>query len=292
MTTRWRVIDLLEYSGAIATNAGRIVAGGQEFPLDDVACILTGTNTQWSSGVVSMAAKYDVSLLACDWRGVPIAATLPWSDNSRVATRQRAQADLSLPRRKNAWMRIIRAKVRGQADNLPQIDAQERLLDLAKRVRSGDPENLEAQAARTYWSKVFHPEQFSRNRELPGRNAQLNYGYTVLRGFIIRAICSSGLSPTLSVQHSHRANAFALADDLIEPFRPAVDFAVTQLPHDASPRDHDTKKALVGVAAQPFGNSGVTVQSAITDLAQAMAMYAEGSIDKLPVHAWQRPTDG
>jgi CRISP-associated protein Cas1 len=287
MSSRWRVIDLQNYSGEVHVASGRVLAGSQEFPLSDVICILTGPDTRWSSAMVALAAKFDVPILTCDWRSVPVACTLPWSANSRVAARHHAQARLTKPRMKNAWMRIVQAKIKGQAANLPEGAARERLIQLAKQVRSGDPENREAQAARTYWSRFFAPAPFSRNRDAEGANAFLNYGYTIVRGAVIRAICVAGLSPTLSVQHSNRSNCFALADDLIEPFRPAVDHLVKSLPPDTSLEERETKQALVAVLSLTHGRSGFTVQTAINDLAQNFAKYVEGDSETLRVSAWQ-----
>ena len=99
---------------------------------------------------------------------------------------------------------------------------------LARRVRSGDPDNLEAQAARRYWT-ILLGSDFRRDADAPGINGILNYGYTVLRAIISRAICASGLHPTLGIHHSNRSNAFALADDLMEPYRPIVDRVVLNL---------------------------------------------------------------
>jgi CRISP-associated protein Cas1 len=289
MSTRWRVVDLQHYSGHVDVRSGRIVAANEQFPLADVLCILAGPDTQWSSRMVAMAAKYDVPVLTCDWRSVPISCTLPWSTNSRVAARQHAQAELSRPRKKNAWMQIIRAKIKGQAANLPVGPAQDRLNDLAKRVRSGDPENREAQAARTYWSRLFSPTPFSRDRDADGVNACLNYGYTILRGSVIRAISVAGLSPTMSMQHSNRSNCFALADDLIEPFRPAVDYIVKALPAGASLDQKETKSTLVSVLTLKHGRTGVSLQSAVSDLAQGYAMYVEATVGELKVPAWRTP---
>lgn len=290
MSQRWRVLDLTQLSDEIEVRRGRLIARGVETPLADVACILTGTNTRWSGSMVALATKYEVPILACDWRGIPLAVTAPWSSNTRVAARHHAQVDLSVPRMKNAWMQIIRAKIKGQAANLAD-PTRSRLEELARGVRSGDPENLEARAARTYWSSLFPGESFSRDADLPGRNAQLNYGYAVLRGFVIRAIVTAGLIPTLGIFHRNRSNAYGLADDLIEPFRPAVDDVVRRLrPFDVLD-DRNVKAHIVAVLSEPMGAAGLTVGSSINELAQRFAMYAEGDIDRLPVPHWV-PPDG
>jgi CRISPR-associated protein Cas1 len=290
MSQRWRVIDLTEYSNEIETAPGHLIIQGQEIALSDVTCILTGGKTRWTGSMVHMVGKYEIPILSCDWRGIPIAVTTPWSTNSRIAARHHAQISLSLPRQKNAWMQVIRAKIQGQAANLDGAHAS-RLSALASSVRSGDPENLEAQAARMYWSRVFNDEHFSRDAKGQGRNLHLNYGYTVLRGSVIRAICAAGLLPSLGIFHHGRANAFGLADDLIEPFRPAVDYYVGALPASSDLKDPAVKKHLVSVVGNPMGISGASVGSSIDELAQRFAMYCEGEIDRLPVPQWV-PPDG
>lgn len=285
MSQRWRVVDVSGTSTPIDVRPGRLVIDGDEIPLVDVSCILTGPDTRWSGSVVAMAAKYEVALLACDWRGVPIAYTLPWSSNTRVAARHIAQCDLSLPRKKNAWMRVVRAKILGQAANLPEPHAS-RLAELALQVRSGDPSNLEARAARMYWARLFADERFSRDTDGIGRNALLNYGYAVLRGVVLRSICVAGLMPGLAIFHRNRSNAFGLADDLIEPFRPAVDFVVRSLPPDTDLDDPLTRRALVAAISLPMRQSGMTVTSSITDLCQSYARYVEGDVDVLTVPTW------
>jgi CRISPR-associated protein Cas1 len=286
----WRVIDLTGHSGAIETRRGRLVVNDTEIPLDDVTCILTGLQTRWHGGITALAAKFEVPIVACDWRGVPTSVLLPWSSNSRVATRHHAQAALSLPRKKNAWMRIVRAKISGQASNLTEPStAAAKLKAYARDVRSGDPANIEARAARTYWSSVFTGEAFTRDADAPGRNELLNYGYAVLRGVVIREIVAAGLTPTLGIWHRNRANRFGLADDLIEPFRPAVDHVVRQFSASARVADREVKEALVGTLGLPLAESGHTVQTGITSLARAFALYVEGNASALTVPIWNPP---
>jgi CRISPR-associated protein Cas1 len=121
-------------------------------------------------------------------------------------------------------------KVRRQADNLPaDYPAFTKLRELARRVRAGDPENIEAQAAKVYWQNWLWPDEFRRNYNADGLNGFLNYGYAVVRAACARAIVAAGLIPSLGIHHCHRANAFSLADDLMEPFRPWVDERVREM---------------------------------------------------------------
>jgi CRISP-associated protein Cas1 len=286
-----RVLDATGLDGAIRSTRGGITVNDQQVPLDDVAVLLLGSRATISGGALTMLAKYDVVVLNCDWRAVPDAVFYGWSDNSRVAARHRAQAELSGPRRKAAWQSIIKAKIKGQQRNLETVGAVEtaQLKRLAKEVRSGDTSNCEAQAARIYWSAYFGGANDD-YRRIPGGadriNSLLNYGYTILRGFVIQAISASGLCPTYSIWHRNRSNTFALADDLIEPFRPAVDHCVYQLGDVADLAGPMVKKALVAVSQTAMGKDGATVATCLYDLASALAMYAEGDVDMLSVPTW------
>jgi CRISPR-associated protein Cas1 len=288
MSSRWRVVDLVNFSGRVAVTRGRLLINEIEIPFSDVSCILTGPRTHWNGALVTVATEFDVPLIACDWRNVPIAVLNGWSDNTRVGARHQAQANLSLPRKKNAWMRIVKAKIHGQAQNFSAgSDVADKLNDYARQVKSGDPTNLEATAARLYWTYLFDGEPFFRERGGDGRNAFLNYGYTVLRGSVVRSIVVSGLMPSLGIWHGSRSNAFALADDLIEPFRPAVDAVVKGLPEEADLSDRAIKEALVGVTSLPMDVSGETVGSSLTSFCQRVAQYVEGESDVLHVPVWR-----
>lgn len=200
---------------------------------------------------------------------------------------------MSLPRRKNAWGRIVRSKIQGQAAvlrNLNRPGAQE-LEHIAGQVRSGDPSNLEGQAARIYWSK-FSDTLGKRTPgigALFGPNSCLDYGYAILRGHGIRAVLAAGLGPANGVFHRGRSNMFNLVDDLIEPFRPCIDEIAMFLPADATPSDRSVKKRLVAAAMQTFNDAG-SVPRVLLDLAQQYGRYVEGDIEKLPVPSWQGPS--
>lgn len=287
VSSRWRIVDLVDYSGVITTNTGRLVVGKTEVPLSDVTCVLIGVSTRVSGAVLELCSRFDVPILSCDWRGVPFSCAYGWSDNSRVGARHRAQSELSSPRKKNAWMRLVKAKISGQIANLfPNSPARRILETHLANVRSGDPDNLEARAARSYWSAVFDDPTFSRSRDGGGRNDLLNYGYAVLRGTVVRGIYVAGLTPTLGIWHRNRSNVFALADDLIEPFRPAIDAVVRNLPADATLSDRAVKAELVGTLRRPFNTKGFTVSTAVSDVCQAFAGYAEGDHRTLTVESW------
>ena len=299
MNSQWRVIDLCGFEGELRSTRGGVEVLSDEgvptiIPVAEVAVILVGMKVALSAAVLHRLAEADVAVLFCDWRGIPEGGCYSWSDHGRVAARHRAQAEVSLPRKKNAWARLIRAKIEGQASVLEnlKIRGSGELLALADQVRSGDPGNVEAQAARLYWSRALGKGVGRQPAagQLIGANACLDYGYAVLRGHLMRAVLAAGLAPALGVFHRGRGNAFALADDLIEPFRPAIDEVALQLPPTASPSDRPVKQLLVAAASQRFDGDGHGIPAVAEALAQAFGRYVEGDIDRLNVVSWQGPS--
>lgn len=290
---QWRTLDLQKFSGTVAAKDGHVTIGDRSVALSDIATILTGPECILHASFIDRCAAFDVAILPCDWRGVPLTAITPWSTNTRVGARHIAQAELSEPRRKNAWMRIIKSKISGQAANLGTgSPGNLRLKVITDEVRSGDPANCEAQAARVYWEHLFASEDFVRDRNREDhRNSHLNYSYTILRGLVIRNIVAAGLWPTLGIWHRNRSNQFALADDIIEPFRPAADWLVMQIGHDVALTEPGIRQHLVGVGNVKFGGDGYTVSTELERLCQHFAQYVEGDIDKLRVPVWRIPAE-
>lgn len=299
MAEQWRVIDLCGFEGELRSTRGGVeVCPGEGvptiIPVAEVAVILVGMKVNLSAAVLHRPAEADVAVLFCDWRGIPEGGCYSWSDHGRVAARHRAQAEVSLPRKKNAWARLVRAKIEGQASVLEnlKIRGSGELLALADQVRSGDPGNVEAQAARLYWSRALGKGVGRQPAagQLIGANACLDYGYSVLRGHLMRAVLAAGLAPALGVFHRGRGNTFALADDLIEPFRPAIDEVALQLPPTASPSDRPVKQLLVAAACQRFDQDGHGIPAVAEALAQSFGRYVEGNVDRLNVLSWQGPS--
>lgn len=299
MSEQWRVIDLCGFEGELRSTRGGVEVcpdGGAPttVPVAELAVVLVGMKVSLSAAVLHRLAEADVAILFCDWRGIPEGGCYSWSDHGRVAARHRAQAEVTLPRKKNAWARLVRAKIEGQASVLEnlKIRGSGELLALADQVRSGDPGNVEAQAARLYWSRVLGRGVGRQPAagQLIGANACLDYGYSVLRGHLMRAVLAAGLAPALGVFHRGRGNAFALADDLIEPFRPAIDEVALQLPPTASPSDRSVKQLLVAAASQRFDGDGHGIPAVAEALAQSFGRYVEGDIDRLRVLSWQGPS--
>jgi CRISPR-associated protein Cas1 len=190
-----------------------------------------------------------VPVVICGPNHAPVACVWPLDGHHLRAARMRAQIAATRPLGKQIWARIVAAKIRMQGYVLAAHGAEAGAFEmLARNVRSGDPDNIEAQAARRYWKALFG-QNFTRDQDAPGINGLLNYGYTVLRAIVSRAICAAGLHPTISVFHSNRANAFALADDLMEPYRPLVDQLVRDLVSEGQFEvTSETKRRLTTIA--------------------------------------------
>lgn len=300
MNAGWQVLDFTGFSGTISYSRGNLRVSLQddqviEVPLSRIAVVLVGVSASVSGAVLSKLSEYDIALLVCDWRGVPIAGAYPWAEHTRIGARHLAQSELSRPRKKAAWARIIAAKIKGQASTLKALGSlgSVELNALGNRVRSGDPDNLEAQAARKFWNLISENQEFSR---LPGlaagpTNSALDYGYTILRGFGIRAVTSAGLSPSLGVFHRGRSNQFNLVDDLIEPFRPVIDHSVFSNECFTEELNKESKQLLVQAANSQFSRDGETVPTALSRLAQNFGRYVEGEIESLDVPIWKGPFD-
>ena len=189
----------------------------------------------------------------------------------------REQADASPVARKRAWKEIVCAKIRGQAQVLEELFGNaDPLPNLVKEVKSGDPANVEAKAARFYWKKLFGDLDFSRDPENGDRiNSALNYGYAVLRGITARAVCAAGLNPALGIFHHNKYDFYCLTDDLMEPFRPVVDRTVYRMNAENALADELTsemKRRLITEINQRFIVNGTqeTIFETVSRLAVSL----------------------
>lgn len=222
-------LHLSTYRGFLIVTRDRDEVG--RIALDDVhAVIVHAYGVSWTGNIVVALAERGAPIVFCGNNHSPVAVTLPLEGHHAQGAKMRAQWEAGLPLSKQLWRRVVMAKIAMQGSLLAARDAPgASAFDLlARRVRSGDPDNSEAQAARRYWPALMG-EAFRRNRDSAGANALLNYGYAVMRATVARAVIAAGLHPTIGIHHANRGNAFALADDLIEPFRPIVDALVCAL---------------------------------------------------------------
>jgi CRISPR-associated protein Cas1 len=227
-----RIVDVSENGRFIAKHRGFItIKQGDEFygevPLDDVGVLMISAfgATCTKEALVSLAERGAVTIL-CGSKGMPSALVLPVNANYESALRIRVQSQASQPLKKRLWQAIITAKLKHQSEVLKFFEKQDKAKQIevyAKQVLSGDPQNREASGARVYWKALFGNE-FSRNPEGDCPNSLLNYGYALLRACAARAICAAGLNPIFGIHHENSTNPFPLADDIMEPYRPLVDY--------------------------------------------------------------------
>lgn len=255
-------------------------------PFEDIAVIvLNHREITLTHPVLSACADYGIGLYSTGDNHQPNGVFMPFLQHSRATRMQRLQLGLDKPSTKRAWARIVQAKIGNQArcmELLGRGDA-ERLHSYVRRVRSGDAGNLEGQA-----SSYFFPQVFGRgfHRSQAGWvNAALDYGYAVMRGACARALVQHGMLPSLGLFHSSEQNAFNLADDLIEPYRPVVDLHVAQQPvkpEDAELQPAD-KVALIGLlnvdVAMPRGR--MSVLASIEQAAEALARLYDGGNEQM-----------
>ncbi len=224
-------------------------------PCEDLGVVVVDhPQTTYTHAALAKLADCGVVLVICGRDHLPSAVLLPLADHSLVVSRLADQIAAPRPLRKQLWRQLVSAKIKAQAKNLePGSAARTRLLSLAREVRSGDPENAEAQAARIYWANWLGDTPFRRDPSLGDANKFLNYGYAIARAALARAIVSSGLQPGVGLHHHNRSNAFCLADDLIEPFRPMVDRRVRQMVRKGHEElDQPAKAELLGLLALPL----------------------------------------
>ena len=202
-------------------------------PIEDIGLIvLDNKRITITTGVVEALLENNCSVVTCDSKSMPVGLMLPLAGNSVQNERFRDQLAASLPLRKQLWQQTVRCKIANQSAVL-QIckgNLYKCMNVWAEDVKSGDPDNLEARAAAFYWKTMYSDiEGFTREREGIPPNNLLNYGYAILRAVVARALVSSGLLPTLGIHHHNRYNAYCLADDIMEPYRPYVDELVYTL---------------------------------------------------------------
>jgi len=235
-----RIVDVSSDGLSLGVSRGfMIVSKDREeigrIAFDDIGGVIAHAHgLNWTNNVLVRLAESKVPVVICGSNHAPMSVIWPLEGHYSQAKRCQAQAAASKPLKKQIWAQIVIAKIKMQAKLLEALDKKSQnasyksLEMLARKVCSGDPQNLEAQAARKYWPLLFGKD-FRRDQESGGINALLNYGYTILRSCVARSLCAAGLHPTLGVFHCNNYNAFALADDVMEPFRPLVDAIVYNL---------------------------------------------------------------
>jgi CRISPR-associated protein Cas1 len=267
----YRGFMLVHSTGENRQEVGRV-------PLDDIAALIANAHgLSYTNNLLVALAERGAPFVLCASNHNVVGMLWPVDGHHQQAHRFEAQIACTLPNRKKLWAAIVKAKLLNQAAVLQVTGAAHAPLQaLAKQVRSGDPVNLEAQGARKYWGLLMGP-LFRRDQQADGVNALLNYGYTVLRAAMARAVVAAGLHPSLGLHHSHDNNAMRLVDDLMEPFCPVIDLVVWKMQFLGPCHvNADTKRALVQCLYQDLATDTgrtpvlVAVQKLATSLAQVL----------------------
>ncbi len=273
------VLEISELGCHLATFRGFVTLSvkGEEIkriPFEHISAIITKAHgITYTQNLLVKLAKRNIPVVITDKSFMPVSMILPIGAHHATAKHLSAQVAAKTAQRNLLWQKLIRSKIKWQAAVLDYRHTTHRLDRLVKQVNSGDTRNIEAQAARKYWEKLFG-EQFRREREGFTPNEMLNYGYTIFRSALARQVCATGLHPALGIYHKHPLNTFCLIDDLLEPFRPLIDLCVAVcLDNGLHTLDREVKTLLVSQLEQTIrvGTKWVRVEDAMKLLAQSLS---------------------
>lgn len=265
-------------------------------PIEDIGVVvLDNQQITISHGALMELTRNNSAVITCDETHHPTGLLMPLDGNTLQTERFRAQIDASQPLKKQLWQQTIEAKIYNQHIVLKKLGKPtDNMLYWFDSVKSGDADNHEARAAAYYWGNIF-PEDFYFRRERFGQppNNLLNYGYAILRAIVARALVSSGLLPTLGIFHRNKYNAYCLADDIMEPYRPFVDRIVLGIVQNGEPFEAlnpDLKKQLLTIATVDVELDGETspLMVAMSRTTASLARCFEGNVRKIvyPKMVW------
>jgi CRISPR-associated protein Cas1 len=231
-----KIIEISQAKTHLAIRYGQLVVNQDKkeissIPCEDVGVLLVDHNgVTYTHSVFTELLRCGAAIVLCGGNHQPTGSLLPLESNTLQAERFAQQINAKEPVKKKLWQQVVRAKIRHQAKIVGRdSDVYKSLMVLREQVRSGDPDNIEAQASRKFWPVFISTIDFRRDIEGPPPNNLLNYGYMVMRAAVARALCSAGLLPCLGIHHHNRYNAFCLADDVMEPFRGFVESKVKEI---------------------------------------------------------------
>ena len=280
----WRGVHITQPS-RLSLADGQIVVGRDDgdvrLPIEDVAWVVIDTpQAALTTALISACMDAGTVLIVTDRTHTPSGMILPFHRHHRQAEIAAIQIGISVPLKKRLWQVMIQAKIGNQAAMLTACGQDSSALAaMARLVGSGDPDNTEARAARAYWPRLF--ADFIRDDASDKRNALLNYGYAIIRSAVARALVASGLLPAFGVNHASIVNAFNLADDLVEPFRPYVDRAVWQITAQGRVRKGETtveeRRTLASILTETtvFGRETVSLLVATEMAAESLVRAME-----------------
>lgn len=255
-------------------------------PIEDIGfLVIENPEVTISIPALNELADNNVSVVFCDKKKMPKTMLMTLEGNTTQQESYKYQMEASAPAKKNVWKQLVESKIRNQAQLLNKLGRNGDVLkQYYMNVRSGDTDNREGAAAREYWNRLFG-DGFRREREGSPPNNLLNYGYTILRAAVARALIGSGLYPAFGVFHRNRYNAFPLADDVMEPYRPFVDEIVYHLYYDGgiSELDNQSKGKLLRVLFSDVKMGKVTrpLENALSLTTASLLKIFKGETDKL-----------
>lgn len=260
-------------------------------PFEDVAVIVVShPQVTFSQACIAELANNGGVLIACNDKSLPVGMFVPFFGHHQPSRRIHLQINTPRPFFKRAWQQIVQAKIEAQSKLLQALFKDDGgLSNLISQVKSGDPANVEARAARRYWNRLFNGFDFKRSPEGDDPiNRRLNFGYGVLRGIVARAICAAGFHPAIGLHHHNQYNPYCLADDLMEPFRPLVDQAVYQIAAEkktalSSPLTPENKKILIEPLLGRLSIHGEsrTIFDCVTKLVCSLVQFFQKEIKSL-----------
>lgn len=262
-------------------------------PIEDIGVvILDHKQITITHALIDALLANNVAIVTSNDKHLPVGLMLPLDGNTLQSERFRTQVDASEPLKKQMWQQTIVAKILGQAHVLgTQLIKHNNMLKWAKDVRSGDTENMEARAAAFYWRNMFEKDAFIRDPQGLPPNNLLNYGYSIVRAMMARALVGAGLLPTLGIHHHSRYDAYCLADDIMEPYRPFVDMKVLEMWKNGgitSDISSDQKRELLGITTMDVNISGhrSPMMLAIQTTAQSVQKCFSGEARKIIYPDW------
>lgn len=262
-------------------------------PIEDIGVvILDHKQITITHALIDALLANNVAIVTSNDKHLPVGLMLPLDGNTLQSERFRSQIDASEPLKKQMWQQTIVAKILGQAHVLgTQLIKHNNMLKWAKDVRSGDTENMEARAAAFYWRNMFEKDAFIRDPQGLPPNNLLNYGYSIVRAMMARALVGAGLLPTLGIHHHSRYDAYCLADDIMEPYRPFVDMKVLEMWKNGgitSDISSDQKRELLGITTMDVSISGhrSPMMLAIQTTAQSVQKCYSGEARKIIYPDW------
>nr|BFD33530.1 type II CRISPR-associated endonuclease Cas1 [Pigmentibacter ruber] len=255
-----KIIDISTQKVRLSSFNDLLVIEGENrvtLPFSDIAALIVSSPAVTYTHAVLSKLSENGSIFVCsDERHMPIGMLLPLDAHSSQTQRFAKQILSSIPFKKQLWKKVIARKIEVQGSLLlRKKGAHFGLLKMCKEVKSGDEGNLEAQAARIYWKNIHPMKEFKRDISAEDENKFLNYGYAILRAVVARSLCATGLNPSIGIFHKSKYNAFCLADDVMEPFRPIIDNEVFLISEELqSPFNLDTsiKKRLIEIMYKKF----------------------------------------